>query len=74
MKKLSIIRFKPNPEHYGEFVKSLKHFISLPDRKGIVDSFIMTKDEEVHIYLHNLTLSHLFFVKSNVRRDYRVVV
>jgi len=47
MKKLSIIRFKPRPENYDEFVKSLKHFISLPDRKGIVDSFIMTKDEEV---------------------------
>ena len=44
MKKLSIIGFKP--KHYGEFVKSLKHFISQPDRKGIVDSFIMTKDEE----------------------------
>ena len=28
-------------------MKSLKHFVSLPDRKGIVDSFIMTKDEEV---------------------------
>jgi len=47
MKKLSIIRFKPKPEHFDEFVKSLKHFISLPDREGITDSFIMTKDEEV---------------------------
>ena len=47
MKKLSIIRFKPNPEHYEAFVKSLKHVILLPDRKGIVDSFIMTKDKEV---------------------------
>ena len=47
MKKLSIIRFKPNPEHYDAFVKSLKHFILLPDRKGIVDSFIITKDKEV---------------------------
>ena len=47
MKKLSIIRFKPKPEHFDEFVASLKHFISLPDRKGITDSFIMTKDEEV---------------------------
>jgi hypothetical protein len=47
MKKLSIIRFKPKPENYEEFVKSLKRFISLPERKGIVDSFIMTKDEEV---------------------------
>ena len=28
-------------------MKSLKHFISLPDKKGIVDSFIMTKDKEV---------------------------
>ena len=28
-------------------MKSLKHFILLPDRKGIVDSFIMTKDQEV---------------------------
>ena len=47
MKKLSIIRFKHQPEHYGEFGKSLKQFISFPERKGIVDSFIMTKDEEV---------------------------
>ena len=47
MKKLSIIRFKPKAEHFDEFVVSLKHFISLPDRKGITDSFIMTKDEEV---------------------------
>ena len=47
MKKLSIIRFKPNPEHYDAFVKSLKHFILLPNRKGIVDNFIMTKDKEV---------------------------
>ena len=47
MKKLSIIRFKPKSEHFDEFVASLKHFISLPDRKGITDSFIMTKDEEV---------------------------
>ena len=47
MEKLSIIRFKPNPEHYDAFVKSLKHFILLPDKRGIVDSFIMTKDKEV---------------------------
>ena len=47
MKKLSIIRFKPKPEHFDEFVKSLKHFIALPERKGITNSFVMTKDEEV---------------------------
>lgn len=47
MKKLSIIRFKPKPEHFEDFVQSLKHFISLPERQGIVDSFIMTKDDEV---------------------------
>ena len=47
MKKLSIIRFKPKAENYDEFVQSLKHFISLPERKGIVNSFIMTKDDEV---------------------------
>ncbi len=46
MKKLSIIKFKPKPEHFDEFVASLKHFISLPDRKGIANSFIMTKDEK----------------------------
>ena len=46
MKKLSIIRFKPKAENYDEFVQSLKHFISLPERKGIVNSFIMTKDDE----------------------------
>ena len=47
MKKLSIIRFKPKSENYDEFVQSLKHFISLPERKGIVNSFIMTKNDEV---------------------------
>ena len=47
MKKLSIIRFKPKADNYDEFVQSLKHFISLPERKGIVNSFIMTKDDEV---------------------------
>jgi len=47
MKKLSIIRFKPKAEHYDEFVQSLKHFISLPERNAIVSSFIMTKDDEV---------------------------
>ena len=47
MKKLSIIRFKPKPDYFDEFVKSLNHFISLPERTGITDSFIMTKDEEV---------------------------
>jgi len=47
MKKLSIIRFKPKSENYDEFVQSLKYFISLPERKGIVNSFIMTKDDEV---------------------------
>ena len=47
MKKLAIIRFKPKADNYEEFVQSLKHFISLPERKGIVNSFIMTKDDEV---------------------------
>ena len=47
MKKLSIIRFKPKAENYDEFVQSLKHFISLPERKGIVNSFILIKDDEV---------------------------
>ena len=47
IKKLSIIRFKLNPGNYDAFVKSLKHFISLLDKKGIVDSYIMTKDKEV---------------------------
>ena len=49
MKKLSIIRFKPKPEHYDEFVQSLKTYISLPERSGIIAHFIMTKDEEVFI-------------------------
>jgi len=47
MKKLSIIRFKPKPQNYDEFVNALKHYISLPERVGITDYFIMTKDEEV---------------------------
>jgi len=47
MKKLSIIRFKPKAEYYDEFVASLKAYISLPERTGIVNHFIMTKDDEV---------------------------
>ena len=64
MKKLPIIRFKPKPEHYGEFVKSLRHFNSLPDRKGIVNSFIMTKDEEVF----NIVVRHTDQLESNSKQ------
>ena len=45
MKKLSIIRFKPKPENFDEFVKTLKNFISQPGKN--INNFIMTKDEEV---------------------------
>ena len=48
VKKLSIIRFKPKPEHFGEFIQSLKHHLSLPERTAITDSFVMTKDDEVY--------------------------
>ena len=43
MKKLSVIRFKPKPEHFSEFVQSLKQHITMPERTAITDAFVMTK-------------------------------
>lgn len=48
MKKLSIIRFRPKPEHFNEFVQSLKHHITMPERTAISDAFVMTKGDEVY--------------------------
>ena len=47
MKKLSIIRFKPKPEHFQEFIDSLAHHLSLPERTAIISHHVMTKDDEV---------------------------
>ena len=47
MKKLTIVRFKPKPEHFDEFVLELKSLSKAPDRSAILESFIMTKDDEV---------------------------
>jgi len=47
MKKLSIIRFKPKPEHYDEFVRALRRFLDHHDQSGIHQTYVMTKDEEV---------------------------
>ena len=45
MRKLSIVRFKPKPEHYQEFIKKItvhhKAFFSAEDY------YLMTKGEEV---------------------------
>ena len=35
MKKLSIIRFKPNPEHYDEFTRTLREFLDQRTREGV---------------------------------------
>jgi len=48
MKKLSVIRFKPKPEHFSEFVQSLKQHITMPERTAITDAFVMTKNDEVY--------------------------
>ena len=47
MKKLTIVRFKPKPEHFGVFVQELKQASTAPDRTAILNSFVMTKDDEV---------------------------
>ena len=47
MKKLTIVRFKPKPEHFDAFVQELKQVSTAPDRTAILNSFVMTKDDEV---------------------------
>ena len=47
MKKLTIVRFKPKREHFDEFVQELKQASTAPDRTAILNSFVMTKDDEV---------------------------
>ena len=47
MKKLTIVRFKPKPEHFDAFVQELKQASTAPDRTAILNSFVMTKDDEV---------------------------
>ena len=47
MKKLTIVRFKPKPEHFDAFVQELKQASTTPDRAAILNSFVMTKDDEV---------------------------
>ena len=46
MKKLSIIRFKPNPEHYDEFTRTLREFLDQRTREGVEHNYVMTKDDE----------------------------
>ena len=47
MKKLTIVRFKPKPEHFDAFVQELKQASTAPDRTAILNSFVMIKDDEV---------------------------
>ena len=47
MKKLTIVRFKPKPEHFDAFLQKLKQASTAPDRTAILNSFVMTKDDEV---------------------------
>ena len=47
MKKLTIVRFKPKPEHFDAFVQELKQASTAPDRTAILNSFVMTKGDEV---------------------------
>ena len=44
-KKLSIVRFKPKPEHFDEFVQLLK--VRHESDPAMTDPKIMTTDEEV---------------------------
>ena len=45
-KKLTIVRFKPEPEYFDEFVQE-KALSKAPDRDAVLESFIMMKDDEV---------------------------
>ena len=47
MKKLTIVRFKPKPEYFDAFVQELKQASTAPERTAILNSFVMTKDDEV---------------------------
>ena len=47
MKKLSIIRFKPNLEHCDEFTRTLREFLDQRTREGVEHTYVMTKDDEV---------------------------
>ena len=51
MKKLTIVRFKPKPEHFDAFVQELKQASTAPDRTAILNSFVMTKDDEVFSFV-----------------------
>ena len=46
-KTLTIVRFKPKPQYFDEFVQDLKALSKAPDRDAVLESFIMTKDDEV---------------------------
>lgn len=47
MEKMSIIRFKPKPEYFDEYVAAITDFISSHKREGIHQHYVMTKDDEV---------------------------
>ena len=41
MKKLSVIRFKPNPEHYDEFTRTLREFLDQRTRERVLFESIL---------------------------------
>jgi len=45
MRKLSIIRFKPKPEHYQEFIQKITVYHNASF--SVKDHYLMTKGEEV---------------------------
>ena len=64
MKKLTIVRFKPKPEHFDAFVQELKQASTAPDRTAILNSFVMTKDDEVF----SIVIRHADKLEEDARR------
>lgn len=64
MKKLTIVRFKPKPEHFDTFVQELKKASTAPDRTAILNSFVMTKDDEVF----SIVIRHADKLEEDARR------
>ena len=64
MKKLTIVRFKPKPEHFDAFVQELKQASTAPERTAILNSFVMTKDDEVF----SIVIRHADTLEEDAKR------
>ena len=69
MKKLTIVRFKPKPEHFDAFVQELKQASTAPDRTAILNSFVRTKDEEVF----SIVIRHADKLEEDAKRGVKTL-